>query len=712
LAATALAAAGTPAAAAGSGALDIGAADIGIFLAFLAMVIALGLLKSRRTAGEGEATSESFFLAGRGLKWWLIGVSLIAANISSEQFVGMSGNAADFGMAVASYEWMAAVTLVVVAFCFLPYFLRTGIYTIPHFLEHRYNGTARTIMAAFTMVVLIGVSLTGVIYAGALTMSELFAGHAFFGALGLAGWSWAIGIVAAVYVCAGGLKASAWADLIQGAALIAAGVVISWLALDKLGSTPLAALAVPDGVTPLPGVTDGSGGLAKLSALNHTKLTMFLPPDNKDIPWTALLLGLWIPNFYYWGLNQYITQRVLGSASLREGQKGIVFAAAMKLVIPFAIVIPGIIAFNLYSGDLAEAQHRANERELAKVTGAAAEKTYFEMDARWAAAHPETAAAIANRNEAALAKNKIGQHKIPEADYGMDVLPREMVQAVKNPRFKGTIISIPPKPLPASSGSDAAREKADAQWKIATGEVARHNAGVFAAAGVEVRNLAYHKFDASLSLLIKNLLPPGLTGFVLAALLGAIVSSLAAVLNAASTIFTMDVFQKHFRPDATQAALVRTGRVAVLVFAVAGCVLAPLLDSFGSIFKYIQEFQGYISPGILAVFVFGLLNRRAPGGAGVAGLLLSPVLYALLSFGPGWMGLPGIAFLNRMAVCFFAIMGVMWVIGLANPLEKPVEFRANNSVALESSRGAKILGGAVIALVAVLYVLFSPLVLA
>jgi SSS family solute:Na+ symporter len=599
-------------------------------------------------------------------------------------------------MAVASYEWMAAVTLVVVAFCFLPYFLKTGIFTIPHFLEHRYNGTARTIMAAFTMAILIGVSLTGVIYAGALTMSELFAGHEFFGA-GLVAWSWIIGLVAAVYVCAGGLKASAWADLIQGVALVIAGAVIAWLALTKLGATPVAALAVSDGVSPLP-VTDAAGGLAKLHALNHEKLTMFLPANNKDIPWTALLIGLWIPNFYYWGLNQYITQRVLGSASLREGQKGIVFAAGMKLIIPFVIVIPGIIAFNLYSKDLADAQHRANEREIAKVTAAAAEKTYFEMDARWAGSHAAQASAIEGKNTLVLARHQIKVLRIPaQSALSADKLASEVERLAKDPATASTLIT-----------AEQTAETAAAVKSVGDG-MAAHNRKVFKNAGVELKQLGYYKYDAALSLLIKNLLPGvgvGLVGFVLAALLGAIVSSLAAVLNAASSIFTMDIFQKHIRPQASQTELVRTGRVAVLVFAVIGCVLSPLLDTFGSIFKYIQEFQGYISPGVLAVFVFGLINRRAPGGAGVTGLLLTPFLYGGLA-----LFAPEVSFLNRMAVCFFAIMAVMWIIGLARPLAKPVEFTSPEGgvVNLETSRGAKIAGCAVVAIALVLYVIFSPL---
>ena len=601
--------------------------DIVVFFLFIAAVVAVGLIKSK---GEGK-DSESYFLAGRGLKWWLIGVSLIAANISSEQFVGMSGQAADYlGMAIASYEWMAAITLVVVAFFFLPYFLRTGIFTIPQFLEHRYNPTARTLMAAATMILLIGVSLTGVIYAGALTMSELFANYSFFGVtLTLANWCWIIGMVAAVYIAAGGLNASAWADLIQGIALILGGAIIAYFAMQKLGQTPVAALT-PGSVNP-DQVADSAGGFAKLFALNRDKMSMILPSADKNIPWTALIIGLWIPNFYYWGLNQYITQRILGSASLREGQKGIVFAAAMKLIIPFIIVIPGIIAFNLYSQDLAAAQERANERAILREVGDKGSKTFFIVDETW-----------------------IGKH-------------------------------------------------AELQAKVAA-----HNTAVRAAGGEikEVEIKSGYKFDAALNLLIKNLLPQntGLVGFVLAALLGAIISSLAAVLNAASTIFTMDIYQRNFAPQAAQSRLVGVGRISVGVFAVIGCLVAPNLDKFGSIFKYIQEFQGYASPGILAVFVFGFINRRAPGYTGVVGLLLNPLLYFLIA-----TFAPGIAFLDRMAICFGTVMVVMWLIGMIKPLPEPVVFKSNTNLDLTASAGSKTAGIVVVVATLVLYVIFSPL---
>ncbi|MHC5157833.1 MAG: sodium:solute symporter family transporter, partial [Planctomycetota bacterium] len=321
--------------------------DLIVFVVFVVSVISLGMLKSRN-----EKSGEDYFLAGRGLKWWLIGFSLIAANISTEQFVGMSGNAASHvGLAIASYEWMAAITLVVVAFCFLPYFLKAGIYTMPEFLEYRYNQWARLIMAVATLGIYM-LLLGAVTYSGALTISSLAAQMGY--SVSLQVGALAIGLIAGAYVFAGGLKACAWADLIQGSALILGGAVIMFFAFDKLGNATEAAQVVDikTGAVAVKTLAEGTGSIERFWELNKIRMNMFLPANDSILPWTALLLGLWIPNFYYWGLNQYITQRTLGSASLAQGQKGIVFAAFMKLLIPFVIVVPGIIAFNLFFGNM------------------------------------------------------------------------------------------------------------------------------------------------------------------------------------------------------------------------------------------------------------------------------------------------------------------------------------------------------------------------
>jgi SSS family solute:Na+ symporter len=313
----------------------MGIVDIVVFVGFITAVVAVGLWKSR--AGAEQRSAQDFFLAGRGLSWWLIGFSLIAANISTEQFVGMSGNAASHvGLAIASYEWMAAITLVVVAFAFLPYFLRAGIYTMPEFLEYRFNSAARLIMALATVLIYL-LLLGAVTYSGALTVRTLGIRYG----MEIPLWQPAlfIALIAMIYVVSGGLKASVWADLLQGTALILGGAIIMVFAFSKLGSVEEAATVV-DVATGEVAVTQldaEQGPVDRFLDLNSNRLNMFLAADDHVLPWTALLLGLWIPNFYYWGLNQYITQRTLGSSSLSEGQRGIVFAAFLKLIIPFVV---------------------------------------------------------------------------------------------------------------------------------------------------------------------------------------------------------------------------------------------------------------------------------------------------------------------------------------------------------------------------------------
>ncbi len=353
--------------------MGVGIIDIGVFVIFVVAVIGVGLWNSRSEEIDDENGARDYFLAGRGLTWWLVGFSLIAANISTEQFVGMSGKAADWlGMAIASYEWMAAITLVVVAFLFVPTFLKSGIFTIPEFLEYRYNSFARTVMAISTLVILVGVPTASVIYSGAKVITVNFQGQSLFGLdLGsITVGCWIIGTLAAIYVFAGGLKACAWADLIQGTALIAGGAIIAYLAMELLGNTDPAALAATATTAIDPSQLADASAVERLQLLNAGdwetgKLHMVRPADDPEIPWTALVVGLWIPNFFYWGLNQYITQRTLGSKSLAEGQRGVVFAAFLKLLIPFVVVIPGILAYNLFTADLESAAVVKNAKAMA-----------------------------------------------------------------------------------------------------------------------------------------------------------------------------------------------------------------------------------------------------------------------------------------------------------------------------------------------------------
>jgi len=609
----------------------MGIIDIVVFIAFVAAVLFIGLYKSKGEDTHGEEGAADYFLAGRGLTWWLIGFSLIAANISAEQFVGMSGQGAGlYGLSVSSWEWIAAITLVVVAFVLLPYFLRSGITTIPEFLEIRYNHWARLIMTLSMMLILIGVSLIGVIYAGALTLKQLMV---FYDVnLSLTGCCWALGGMAALYVAVGGLKACAWADLIQGTALIIGGAVITYFAFRALGSADVSTLVASTGAA---ASTDaGAGAMARFNDLNESAMHM---GSNPSMPWPILLLGIWIPNFYYWGLNQYITQRILGSASLAEGQKGLVLAGFLKLIVPFVIVIPGIIAFNLFSQDMED--NAANQWAVYEQAVSNPDSVQvFEVDAKWATGNPEKAAEIAAYNNTVI--DRVGKDSVEQV-------------AINS-----------------------------------------------------------YKYDSALGLLITKLIPQnvGILGFVVAALLGAIVSSLAAVLNAASTLLTMDVYQRYLDRQASQFKLVSMGRIFIGVFVVIGCVSAPMLANNSSVFAFIQEFQGYVSTGILAVFIYGLINRTSDKWAGVIGLIANPIFYGVLTSkwfeNTCWPEQWGnYNFLYAMSFSLIAVLIVMSIYGAIFKQPK-VEFGHNTTMDLTSSKGALICGLVVCAMTVALYVIF------
>ncbi len=671
-----------------------GTLDFIIFFVFVIAVITIGMIKSARTS-----TSEDFFLAGRGLSWWLIGFSLIAANISTEQFVGMSGNAASHvGIAIASYEWMAAITLVIIGFTFLPYFLRAGIYTIPEFLEYRYNTTARTIMAVGTLFIYM-LLLGSVTYSGALTISTIARdlGYNF----SLAAGALVIGLIAMVYVTAGGLRASVWADLIQGSALILGGAVIMVFAFIKLGQANEATkiLDVSTGAVGIKSLTPDQGSLSRFFDLNKVRMNMFLPKTDNVLPWTALLLGLWIPNFYYWGLNQYITQRTLGSKSLAQGQRGIVFAAFLKLIIPFVIVIPGIIAFNLFAPDMQVEAVRDNAKVMCK----------------YVKANPNSQVVTVMDSPSEEIVASWPSNKFLLALYKNDAVIKAL--RVRNPHVlpidQGQYNSL-------QAGDFTVFESEDKAWddiypELAQ-EVALYNQQARAAApspqSITTEIFIAYKYDTAMAQLLAKVLPKGVgfAGFVVAALLGAVVSSLAAMLNAASTIFSMDIFKKFISPNASQKTTVLLGRICVVVFTFVAVWLAPQLGNpkiSNSIFTIIQEGQGIISPGILAVFVFGLVFRKAPPVAGVAGLLTNIIAYGGLK-----IIAPQVQFLNRMAICFSLCLAVMGMLTALKPLPQAVEFKQKSELELTSSKNALYAGVLVIALTLVLYLVFSPLVLA
>ncbi|MBN1457264.1 MAG: sodium/solute symporter [Sedimentisphaerales bacterium] len=509
--------------------MELNVADIVVFVGFFAIVIGVSLFKSRK-----EKSSEDYFLAGRGLTWWLIGISIVAANISTEQFVGMAGQGAGIvGLAVSNWQLIGSVGIVIIAFTLLPRFLKAGIYTMPEYLEYRYNSLARAIMAIITVVIYVAVLLTAVLYSGGLTLKTIFG-------LSMIKGVWLIGLLAATYTVWGGLKAVAWADLFQGGGLLLGGVIIFFLGLHACG------------------------GWENFSVCNSEKLHMVLPSNNAGLPWTGVASGMWIVLVYYCGLNQFIVQRNLAAKTLRDGQLGVIFAGALWLLVPFAIVMPGIMSYQLYSSQM----------------------------------------------------------------------------------------SAP---------------------------------------------------DEAFPMLIRNLVPPGLRGFMFAAIAGAVISSLASMLNSASTIFTMDVYNRMVNRNASQKSLLFFGRVMTLIFVVIGCFLAPMLANpkFGGVFQFIQQFQGYIWPGVVAAFLFGMMVPTAPGAAGVAALISGPIIYGTFQ-----LFAPELHFLIQVAVVFQLVILIMILITFCKPLKESRELPVRKDIVIKTSIEAKIFGSLVILAVAVFYIVF------
>lgn len=698
-----------------------------VFCIVVVGVIFLGIWKSRDPKETEEEKKEKgasdYFLAGRGLTWWLVGFSLIAANISTEQFVGMSGQAADWlGLAIASYEWMAAITLVVVAFCFLPKLLRGGVYTIPEFLEYRYNIGARSIMAICTLLILVGVPTAGVIFAGAKVISVFFAGYH------LAGIDFGnltvgciiIAFCASVYVYIGGLKACAWTDLIWGAGLIVGGGVVCYLVIQGIGSADPHHLIESASATSNATVDSlkNADAIDRFLQLNSGeavdgvnsaggKFHMIRPATDSAIPWTALCLGLWIPNFFYWGLNQYIMQRTLASKSLAEGQLGIIFAAFLKLLIPFVVVIPGILAYNLYRDDLRESAYSNQKEVIANiVNNGQKDKTVFFIDASVLMAAEPEAKEIKLRGEGTTTQIAFAEESILHNAKLVGMDPTNIEVAGEN----GAKTSINLVNALKTLRDDINNENTIKTERIRLIKpVVQANEVILQAAKdkkIETsKKIVGFDYDAAFPTLLKNLMPgTGLTWFVLAALFGAVVSSLASMLNSASTIFTMDIYNK-LRKDATSSELVTVGKLGVLGCVLIATSLAPFLDNpiFGGIFTFIQEFLGYLSPGALCVFLFGFFVPKCPRIFGWLGIAINAAMYGALQY--FWPSLP---FLNRMSICFVTIVIIGFIFTIINASRggEAIVLPAKNEVSLESSPKAKFFGWFVIAATVVLYAIF------
>jgi SSS family solute:Na+ symporter len=494
--------------------------DYIVFLVYFIIVSGYGYwVYLRKKADHGNA--KEFFLAEGSLTWWAIGSSIIASNISAEHFIGMSGSGFAMGLAIASYEWIAAATLVIVALFFLPVYVRNKIYTMPQFLANRYNGTVSSIMTVFWLLTYVLVNLTSIFFLGASAIETI------------SGISFNTCIIAlaifSVIITLGGMKVIGYTDVVQVIILIAGGLVTCYLAMDLVSDR-----------------LNGSGVINAFSLLKNNAddhFHMIFTKDSKfyDIlPGVSLLAGgMWINNLNYWGCNQYIVQRALG-ADLKTGRNGLLFAAFLKLLIPLIVVIPGIATYVLY------------------------QQGYFQ---------------------------------------------KEMVDA----------------------------------------------------AGVLKPDHAYP--------VLMNLLPSGLKGLAFAALTAAIVASLAGKSNSIATIFTLDIYKKYINKNASERKMVVMGRWAVILSSLIAIAIAPALRSFDQIYQFIQEYVGFISPGVLSIFLLGLFWKRATSAAALTAALVTIPLSVVLKFLPQLTGqfIEPIPFLNRMMWVFVCTTLLMVIISIASP---------------------------------------------
>ncbi|MFG4004201.1 sodium transporter [Flavobacterium aquidurense] len=539
-------------------------ADYIVFFIYFVLVSSYGMY-IYRSKKNATTSSNEYFLAEGSLTWWAIGASLIASNISAEHFIGMSGSGFAIGLAIASYEWMAAATLIVVAVFILPVYLKNKIFTMPQFLAKRYNGTVSTIMAIIWLLIYVFVNLTSIIYLGALAISSIAPVSFQFCVIGLSLFS--------IIVTLGGMKVIGYTDMFQVIVLIMGGLVTTYLSLTLLSEQFGFGKDILKGLMVL-----------KEEAPGH--LHMILDKSNPhyaELPGISVLVGgMLINNLAYWGCNQYIVQRALG-ADLKTARKGILFAAFLKLLVPIIAVLPGIAMYVMHQNGMFQ---------------------------------------------------------------------KEMVDA----------------------------------------------------AGVLKPDQAYPT--------LMNLLPAGLKGVALAALTAAIVASLAGKANSISTIFSLDIYKKYFNKEASERKLVLTGRWVVVIAMFIAALVAPALKSLDQAYQFIQEYVGFFSPGVLAIFLLGMFWKKTTPSAGLAGALLTVPIAAVLKFLPVWTNgaFPDYPFLDRMTISFFLIVLIMVAISLFNPeseeQQKTLKIEIDKSMFRVSSEfiiGSFIISGILIALYTVFW---------
>ncbi len=536
-------------------------ADYIVFFLYFIVVSSYGwyIYKKKKSA---NTSAKDFFLAEGSLTWWAIGASLIASNISAEHFIGMSGSGFALGLAISTYEWMAAATLIIVAIFIIPVYLKNKIYTMPQFLAKRYNDKVSTIMAVFWLLVYVFVNLTSIIYLGALAISSI-------SDIGF-GWCIAGLSIFSVIVTLGGMKVIGYTDVIQVFVLIVGGLVTTYLALSLLSEN------FGFGGD----IWKGLGVLRREAPTHFHMIFQKSDPYYKELPGLSVLIGgMLINNLAYWGCNQYIVQRALG-ADLQTARKGILFAAFLKLLVPVIAVLPGITMYVLH------------------------QKGLFQT------------------------------------------------------------------------------EMADA-------------------AGIIKPDHAYPT--------LMNLLPAGLKGIAFAALTAAIVASLAGKANSISTIFSLDIYRKFFDKEVSEKKLVHVGRWAVIVSMLAAALVAPALRSLDQAYQFIQEYVGFVSPGVLAIFLLGFFWKKTTANAAMAGALLTIPVSTVLKFLPVWTSgaFPDYPFLDRMTITFFVVTMVMIVMSLLKPTPKEDKHSIEVDVSLFRVSTGFVIGSIIICgILAALYTVF------
>ncbi len=545
--------------------------DYLVFIVYIIILVSLGVFLSRGKKGE-EKSSTDYFLAGNTLTWWAVGASLIAANISAEQFIGMSGSAFNSGIAMAAYELMAAATLIVVGKFLLPLMIEKKVFTIPQFLRDRYNDGVGLSFSIFWLFLYVFINLTSVAWLGALAIKQILGLPATMGTLAgmqvdftLLTIILILFLIAGLYSIYGGLASVAWTDVMQVTFLVGGGLITAYAALSVIGSElhiDGGALGAFSEIYSHLGSIEGDEHFSLVvernteiypdidGIINSTGEVLKTQPGADpyfDIPGIVVIVGaLWLTNLGYWGFNQYIIQKGLAAKSLAEAKKGMIFAAFLKILIPFIVCIPGVCAFYIMHG------------------------TY---------------------------------NGVPVIDQ-----------------------------LPHLAGS-------------------------------------IDRSDDAYPYLIRNFTPVFVKGLSFAALAAAVISSLASMFNSTSTIFTMDIYKHYLDKNASEKKLVNVGRMtSVCALLMALVAVYPIMGGADQAFQVIQEYSGFVYPGIVVIFGLGLLWKRASGTAAVVtaiGTFAFSILFKFL--------LPDVPFLLRMGYVFFCLVTLFFGISFMSKNTKPAE---------------------------------------